>query len=182
MSGSPRRGGWHESRWLFDRFARDASGGRTISVFDKTTAASRDDVPTRFMTVVDDHSDDIEAALGRLEKQRRAGGRAVAGRASNVARGVWPLAGTTDNLAGDGELHELPDRQTAEMRLFTFDRWLAEPPTQDRQAISAFLALMYTRSRKTERMILAAREEVMRAYASDVSAGVSPPCPSPTSS
>jgi hypothetical protein len=158
------------SRWLLDRFARDASGGRTISVFDKTTAATRDDVPTRFMTVVDDHSDDIEAALGRLENSAAPAAARLAGRAANVAPGVWPLAGTTDNLAGDGELHELPDRQTAEMRLFTFDRWLAEPPIQDRQAISAFLALMYTRSRKTERMILAAREEVMQAYADTVNA------------
>lgn len=157
------------SRWLLDRFARDRRGGRTISVFDKTTAAVRDDVPTRFMTVVDDHSAEIEAALGRLENSAAPAVARLADRVTKLAPGVWPLAGATDNLAGDGELHELPSL-SSEMRLFTFARWLAEPALQDRQAISAFLALMYTRSRKTERMIVAAREEVRRAYADTVNA------------
>jgi hypothetical protein len=158
------------SRWLLDRFARDGRGGRTISVFDKTTAVIRDDVPTRFMTVVDDHSAEIEAALGRLENSAARAVARLSDRVTNVAPGVWPLAGATDNLAGDGDLHQLPASPSPEMRLFTFDRWLAEPPVQDRQAISAFLALMYTRSRKTERMIVTAREEVTQAYADAVNA------------
>lgn len=158
------------SRWLLDRFARDGRGGRTISVFDKTTAVTRDDVPTRFMTVVDDHSAEIEAALGRLENTAAPAVGRLSDRVTEVAPGVWPLAGATDNLVGDGELRELPAPPSSEMRLFTFDRWLAEPPLQDRQAISAFLALMYTRSRKTERMIVTAREEVKRAYADTINA------------
>ena len=158
------------SRWLLDRFARDGRGGRTISVFDKTTAATRDDVPTRFMTVVDDHSAEVEAALGRLETSAAPAVARLSGRVAKVAPGVWPLAGATDNLAGDGELHELPARQSPEMRLFTFDRWLAEPTLQDRQAISAFLALMYTRSRKMEMMIVTARAEVTQAYTDTVNA------------
>lgn len=158
------------SRWLLDRFARDGRGGRTISVFDKTTSIVRDDVPTRFMTVVDDHSAEIEAALGRLENIAAPAAARLSDRVATVAPGVWPLAGTTDNLAGDGELHEVPAPQSPDMRLFTFDRWLAEPPLRDRQAISAFLALMYTRSRKTERMIVTAREEVTQAYTDTVNA------------
>lgn len=158
------------SRWLLDRFARDAPAGRTISVYDKSTRGVRDAAPSTFLAPVDDHSAAIEAALGRMESDAARAAVRLAERADRVGPGMWPLAGPADNLGGDGELRELGAQPVDEMRLFRLGRWLAEPSGADRHALAAFLALMYTRSRKMERFILESRDEVRRAYADAVRA------------
>ena len=124
----------------------------TLSVFDKTTGTIGRDVPSRFSTTIDDHSGTIEANLGRVESAAAEPVRRLVARVVTVGAGLWPLAGTTHNLAGTGAVVVVPSPDP-EMRLFRPDRWLAEPSADDRARIARYLTLMFTRSPKMERAI-----------------------------
>jgi hypothetical protein len=140
------------AKWLLELFARPEPGGLTLSVFDKTTGAIGRDVPSRFSTSLDDHSGTIEADLGRIESAAAEPVRRLVARVSAVGPGLWPLAGSSDNLSGTGALVEVASPEP-EMRLFRPDRWLAEPSGDDRARIARYLTLMFTRSPKMERAI-----------------------------
>jgi Protein of unknown function (DUF4238) len=140
------------AEWLLKLFARDEPGGLTLSVFDKATGTTGRDVPSRFSAILDDHSGTVEVGLGRIESAAAEPVRRLVARAAAVQPGLWPLAGATDNLAGTGDMIEVPSPDP-EMRLFHMDRWLAEPPAEDRAHIARYLTLMFTRSPKMERAI-----------------------------
>lgn len=90
------------AEWLLKLFARREPGGLTLSVFDKTTGAVGREVPSRFSAILNDHSGTIEADLGRIESAAAKPVRRLVGRVATVDPGLWPLAGTTNNLAGTG--------------------------------------------------------------------------------
>ena len=68
------------AEWLLKLSARTEPGGLTLSVFDKTTGAIGRDVPS-----------------AAAEPVRR-----LVARVAAVGPGLWPLAGTADNLTGTG--------------------------------------------------------------------------------
>lgn len=140
------------AEWLLKLFGRDERAGRTLSLFDKLTGSIGRDVPSRFSTILDDHSGSIEADLGRIESDAAEPVRHLVARLESVEPGLWPLFGPTDKLAGTGGMREVPSPEP-EMRLFLPDRWLAEPSTDDRARIARYLTLMFTRSPKMERAI-----------------------------
>lgn len=157
------------AEWLLKLFARREPGGLTLSVFDKTTGAVGREVPSRFSAILNDHSGTIEADLGRIESAAAEPVRRLVGRVATVDPGLWPLAGTTNNLAGTGALVEVPSPDP-EMRLFRPDRWLAEPSADDRARIARYLTLMFTRSPKMERAIAEVSAAVRAGYVSMVEA------------
>lgn len=151
------------AKWLLELFARPEPGGLTLSVFDKTTGAIGRDVPSRFSTSLDDHSGTIEADLGRIESAGAEPVRPLVARVSAVGPGLWPLAGTMDNLTGTGALVEVASPEP-EMRLFRPERWLAEPSADDRARIARYLTLMFTGSPKMERAIAEVSVAVRAGY------------------
>ena len=158
------------SRWLLNRFARTEPGGLTLTVFDKQTGTVSSVPPSRFLTLVDDHSHDVEVALGRLEDPAARAVSRLLERAESISPGPCPLFGDRDNLEEDPALREVTREPVEGMRLFAVPRWLAEPPPDDRLAIARYLGLMFTRAPKMEQAISEIHDVVRAAYEDEVAA------------
>jgi Protein of unknown function (DUF4238) len=139
------------SEWLLKRFASDTLGGLTLAVFDKTTSATRDVPPSRFLALIDDHSVEVERELGRLEGPAALAVARLLERAEPVAPGLYAIHGDEDHITCDPGLRLAHPEPVEDMVLLTTDRSLAEPPPDDRRAIARYLGLMFTRSPKMER-------------------------------
>jgi hypothetical protein len=153
-----------------NRFARNEPGGLTLAVFDKQTGTVHSVPPSRFLTLIDDHSPDVEVALGRLEDPAARAVARLLERAERIQPGPCPLAGDRDNLEDEPTLREVTQEPVEGMRLFAVPRSLAEPPPGDRLAIARYLGLMFTRAPKMEQAISAIHDVVRAAYEDEVAA------------
>ena len=156
-------------RWLLSRFSRSEAGGLVIAAHNKLSGECRDDVPTRFMVERDDHDDEIEIELGRIEGPAANAAHLIDERTDDIAPGVWRIADATDaNVDVPGP--ELRDGGVIEeMRLMVGDRQLRRLPSVERDAMARFMALMYSRAPKIQRAV----DEIVRAYVKGIGVGIS---------
>ena len=105
------------------------------------------------MSEVDDHDDDIESELGRIEGPAAAAARLIDDQAAGLPPGIARIADPTDpdtDVLGA----ELQDGGiVGDFRMIVAERQIRRIPETQRQALARFIALMYGRAPKIQRAV-----------------------------
>jgi hypothetical protein len=132
---------------------RPDTKGTPLTAWNKREQRFEKRSPASFMAPEDDHSREIEHALGRVESAAAPAIRRLIDRARSLPPGLCTLSGDQD--PDEQPSAEFTDGVQFEgVKMHVVGRRLALPSTADRSAMAAFLTVSYSRAPNTEAAVV----------------------------
>lgn len=141
------------SEWLIKPFTHPTKRGNRLTTYNKATNEYGEVAPRHFLAPENDHSDEIEQELNRIESPAAAAARHLHDLTTSLPPGICRVGDRDDPDLDNPNAQVRAGGRAAGFELLVVDRQIAQLPPAEKKALAKFVALMFTRAPKVERAI-----------------------------